>query len=161
MGSRACSRPTNRMKILLLTKIGAVLCVLDEPGKDEIDEPVVEEEDTELCTYLFIDSRDQLLLNFSPQAIDVLTEVYEVGSIAPPPPELSSSQVFSRPKACRGSMHWLPGLSSTTPQSNEPFARQDTKTLMCPSPHRACFLGSTSAALREPLNVFLEGRKSF
>ncbi len=37
-----------------------------------------EEEEAELCNYVFLDSRDQLLLNFSPQAIDVITEVYEV-----------------------------------------------------------------------------------
>ena len=44
---------------------------MDAPGTQE-------EEDVDLCTYIFIDSRDQLLLNFSPQAIDVITEVYEV-----------------------------------------------------------------------------------
>ena len=50
-------------------------------GKDEVDAPgTQEEEDVDLCTYIFIDSRDQLLLNFSPQAIDVITEVYEVSN---------------------------------------------------------------------------------
>ena len=39
-----------------------------------------EEEEVNLCTYVFIDSRDQLLLNFSPPAIDVIMEVSEVKS---------------------------------------------------------------------------------
>ena len=53
------------------------LNISDQTGRDEVDAPV-EEEEAELCTYMFIDSRDQILLNFSPQAIDVITEVHEV-----------------------------------------------------------------------------------
>ena len=62
-----------------------LLCILDVLGKDEVDAPVEEDEEIDLCTYVFIDSRDQLLLNFSPQAIDVITEVYEASQFYPPP----------------------------------------------------------------------------
>lgn len=36
------------------------------------------EDDVPLCTYLVVDSRDQLLVNLSPPAIDVIMEVTEV-----------------------------------------------------------------------------------
>ncbi len=53
----------------------------DDEGKDEVDAEPEEEEEVNLCTYVFIDSRDQLLLNFSPPAIDVIMEVSEVNQV--------------------------------------------------------------------------------
>lgn len=49
---------------------------------DEVDAVFgSEDEDAPLCSYLMIDSRDQLLVNLSPPAIDVIMEVSEVGGI--------------------------------------------------------------------------------
>ena len=46
-----------------------------------MDGPVAEGEEVknkDLCTYILIDSMDQLLINVTPHALDVLTEISEV-----------------------------------------------------------------------------------
>ena len=46
-------------------------------GKDEVDGGG-DEEEGQLCTYLVVHSLDQLNINLTPPAIDVLTEIMDV-----------------------------------------------------------------------------------
>ena len=53
--------------------------VTADGGYDEVDNCPPELPDTHsLCSYLVIDSRDQLSVNLTPHALDVLTEVADV-----------------------------------------------------------------------------------
>lgn len=48
-------------------------------GFDEVDNgPLEVEEPQELCSYLLIDSRDQLSINLTPYAMDLISEVSQV-----------------------------------------------------------------------------------
>ena len=58
----------------MLTELYILVCI------DETDAPPEEEESPELCTYIFLDSRDPLLLNVTPQSIDVITDISQVNS---------------------------------------------------------------------------------
>ena len=48
-----------------------------ESAQDDVDGGVPEEE-APLCLYMLIDSRDQMNINLTPQAMDVISEAVEV-----------------------------------------------------------------------------------
>ena len=51
-----------------------------DPGLDEVDAAATEDDKQEgpTCTYLVLDSMDQMLINVTPQSLDVITEVLQV-----------------------------------------------------------------------------------